>query len=179
MDGVAVAALHLAEQALADERWADAIGFAEQGSPADAKRAGELIVTAKWTYRSRAGVTVSRGLCRLTSMPTMTVQTQAILAALLHDITQPQYGLEMAKAAGLPSGTIYPILARLEREGWVESEPEDIDASAAGRRPRRYYRLTGEGARVARAEIKNTVERLHPSVSHGGRRAPGRRPAQV
>jgi len=109
----------------------------------------------------------------------MSVQTQAILAALLHDITRPQYGLEMAKAAGLPSGTIYPILARLEREGWVESEPEDIDASAAGRRPRRYYRLTGAGSRVARAEIKNTVERLHPSVSHGGRRALGGRPAQV
>jgi DNA-binding PadR family transcriptional regulator len=85
-------------------------------------------------------------------MPQMSVQTQAILAALLEDVTQRHYGLEMAKAAGLASGTIYPLLARLEREGWVESAQEDIDASAAGRRPRRYYRLTGEGARLAEAE---------------------------
>jgi PadR family transcriptional regulator, regulatory protein PadR len=105
-------------------------------------------------------------------MPKMSVQTQAILAALLQDVTRPQYGLEMAKAAGLPSGTIYPLLARLEREGWVESEPEDIDASSVGRPPRRYYRLTGEGARVARAEIKRTVDRLRPSVSRGRRPAP-------
>jgi len=104
-------------------------------------------------------------------MPKMSVQTQAILAALLQDVTRPHYGLEMAKAAGLPSGTIYPILARLEREGWVESEREDIiDASAAGRRPRRYYRLTGEGAHVARAEIDSTVKRLRPAIP-GGRTA--------
>lgn len=100
-------------------------------------------------------------------MPRMTIQTQAILATLLEDVNQPHYGLEMAKAAGLPSGTIYPMLARLEREGWVESEPENIDASVAGRRPRRYYRLTGEGEQVARAEIENTVARLRPTKRDG------------
>lgn len=103
----------------------------------------------------------------------MSVQTQAILAALLDEISAPKYGLEMAKSAGLPSGTIYPILARLERAGLIESEPEDIDASTAGRRPRRYYKLTGDGARVARAEIETTMARLVPasrtSVSPGRR----------
>jgi PadR family transcriptional regulator PadR len=112
-------------------------------------------------------------------MPLLSVQTQAILAALLQDVTRPRYGLEMAKEAGLPSGTIYPILARLEREGWVESEQEDIDASVAGRRPRRYYHLTGAGASVASAEIKNTVQRLRPGISRGRGRARGGRPAQV
>jgi len=97
----------------------------------------------------------------------MSVQTQAVLSALLEDPRQPHYGLEMAKAAGLPSGTIYPMLARLEREGLVESEMEDVDASVAGRRPRRYYRLTGDGERVAKAEIKNTVERLCPRARSG------------
>jgi PadR family transcriptional regulator len=95
-------------------------------------------------------------------MPTMSLQTQAILAALLEDVTEPHYGLEIAKAAGLPSGTIYPVLARLEREGWVESERENVDASVAGRPPRRYYRLTGDGERVAKAEIASTISRLQP-----------------
>jgi DNA-binding PadR family transcriptional regulator len=96
-------------------------------------------------------------------MRQISLQTLAILAALLEDVTKPHYGLEMAKTAGLPSGTIYPALARLEREGWVESEREDVDASVAGRRPRRYYRLTGDGERIARAEIASTVNRLQPS----------------
>lgn len=90
----------------------------------------------------------------------LTSQTQAVLAALLQDTTEPHYGLEIAKAAGLASGTIYPILARLERQKWVESEWENIDQAKEGRRRRRYYRLTGEGARVARDELAATAERL-------------------
>jgi PadR family transcriptional regulator, regulatory protein PadR len=104
-------------------------------------------------------------------MGKMSLQTQAILAALLQDFTQPHYGLEIAKAAELPSGTIYPVLARLEREGWVESELENVDASAVGRRPRRYYRLTGEGARVAKAEIASTLRRLQPGLLPSGKAA--------
>jgi PadR family transcriptional regulator PadR len=103
-------------------------------------------------------------------MARKTVQTQAILAALLTDLTRPQYGLELAKAAGLPSGTIYPMLARLEREGLVVSEVEDISASEAGRRPRRYYRLTGAGERIASTEIAATMKHLSPRTS-GGRAA--------
>jgi DNA-binding PadR family transcriptional regulator len=93
-------------------------------------------------------------------MPYLTPQTQAVLAALLHDMTEPHYGLEIAKSAGLASGTIYPILARLERQQWVESEWEQIDQSKEGRRRRRYYRLTGEGAHVARDALAATAEQL-------------------
>lgn len=93
-------------------------------------------------------------------MPHLSSQTQAVLAALLRDMTEPHYGLEIARAAGLASGTIYPILARLERQKWVESEWEQIDESAEGRRRRRYYRLTGEGARAAGQELAETAERL-------------------
>jgi len=92
----------------------------------------------------------------------MTWQTQAILSVLLRDPRSAHYGLEMGKAAGLASGTIYPILARLERAGWVESEIEDIDPKMAGRRARRYYRLTSEGAAAARAEISSTLEKVRP-----------------
>jgi len=89
----------------------------------------------------------------------MTLQTELVLGALLASPTEPHYGLEIAKQAGLASGTIYPILARLERSGWVESQWEDIDPAAAGRRPRRYYRLTAEGEAAARAQLAGTSER--------------------
>jgi PadR family transcriptional regulator, regulatory protein PadR len=98
-------------------------------------------------------------------MPRSTWQTQAVLAALLHDVARPHYGLEMGKAAGLPSGTIYPILARLERAGWVKSELEQIDPKAAGRRARRYYTLTARGETFARTEISSTLDRLQPTPS--------------
>ena len=88
------------------------------------------------------------------------VQTQDVLAALLAEPSHQRYGLDLAKEAGLPSGTIYPILARLESRGWIESEWEDIDPVVEGRRPRRYYRLTGEGEAAARRELEETARRL-------------------
>jgi PadR family transcriptional regulator, regulatory protein PadR len=96
----------------------------------------------------------------------MTLQTQAVMSALLDDLSRPHYGLELARAAGFASGTIYPILARLERAGWVHSELEDIDPKIAGRRPRRYYTLTKEGEEVARTEISATLERLQSTPHH-------------
>ncbi|MGH1555978.1 PadR family transcriptional regulator [Streptomyces sp. L7] len=55
----------------------------------------------------------------------MTLQTQLVLRALLEDPARLRYGLELCELAGLPSGTIYPILARLEQVGWLESSWED------------------------------------------------------
>jgi PadR family transcriptional regulator, regulatory protein PadR len=113
--------------------------------------------------KSSPGIVDGARVCRLARMGRMTWQTQAILSALPQDTDNPHYGLEMGKAAGLASGTIYPILARLERAGWVESELEDIDPKVAGRRARRYYRLTAEGKSLAGAEISNTLEQLRPA----------------
>ncbi len=76
----------------------------------------------------------------------MTLQTVAVLRVLLDDPLGEHYGLEIAKAAELPSVSLYPILARLERERWVASDWEQIDEHEAGRRRRRYYRLTANGA---------------------------------
>lgn len=91
-----------------------------------------------------------------------------MLAALLRNPTERRYGLEISKEAELASGTIYPILARLETAGWVESEWEKVDQSAAGRRARRYYWLTGEGARVARASLRETEVRLRGVLRPAG-----------
>ena len=85
--------------------------------------------------------------------PRMTMATQLVLLALLAEPTEELYGSEIGDAAGLMSGTVHPILARLEGAGWVESRWEDVDPQVAGRPARRYYRLTGEGTRHARAEL--------------------------
>ena len=94
--------------------------------------------------------------------PRMTLQTQAVLAVLLEDISAGSYGLEISKQAKLPSGTIYPILARLQRAGWVTSAWEDIDPAKEGRPARRIYRLTSSGAERARQAQVETMRRIAP-----------------
>ncbi|MFJ1969328.1 PadR family transcriptional regulator [Streptomyces sp. NPDC087903] len=80
----------------------------------------------------------------------MTLQTQLVLRALLENPDRQRYGLELCELAGLPSGTIYPILARLEQTGWVESIWEDPAVyEKSGRPRRRFYRITHEGAEQA------------------------------
>ena len=66
-------------------------------------------------------------------------------------------GAEISKALDLSSGTMYPLLGRLEKNGWVSSEWEVIDQAAAGRPRRRFYKLTGLGqtsANKALAELQ-------------------------
>jgi DNA-binding PadR family transcriptional regulator len=62
-------------------------------------------------------------------------------------------GRSAGLAAGLQPGTAYPILLRLEHEGWVASRWEDIDPRAEKRPARRYYRLTAGGAAEASAAL--------------------------
>ena len=81
----------------------------------------------------------------------MTAPLQRVLRAFLEDPAAPRYGYDLMKAAGLPSGTLYPMLARLEDQKLVTSAWETPQAE--GERPRRYYQLTGEGIRVARLEL--------------------------
>jgi PadR family transcriptional regulator PadR len=106
--------------------------------------------------------------------PRMTLQVQLVLAEMLSEPAEPRYGLDMSAATGLPSGTIYPILARLERIGWVDSGWEDPDAHIAEGRPRRrYYRLTREGAECA-DEALQAIQRARKTATRAWRiPAPG------
>ncbi len=61
-----------------------------------------------------------------------------------------RFGFEVMEVTGLPSGTVYPALRRLERDGLAQSdwEPED-EATQAARPARRYYRITSSGKALA------------------------------
>jgi PadR family transcriptional regulator, regulatory protein PadR len=92
--------------------------------------------------------------------PRISLATLKVLTAMLSEPEEPWYGLELAKTAGLKSGTIYPILARLEAARWLRSEWEDVDPAVVGRPQRRLYRLTGEGAAMAHAARQAHVDSL-------------------
>ena len=59
------------------------------------------------------------------------------------------YGFDIIDSTGLPSGTVYPALSRLERDGFVKSAWENEQVARGDGRPaRRYYRLTAPGIRA-------------------------------
>ena len=77
----------------------------------------------------------------------LTYPTSLVLQALLQG---HHHGFDIMDAVGLPSGTVYPILRRLDAEGLVKSrwEKEGV-ARREQRPPRRYYELTSAGRIVA------------------------------
>jgi len=56
------------------------------------------------------------------------------------------YGFSVMELTGLPSGTVYPALRRLERDGLIRSQWERQSiADKEQRPPRKYYRITRPG----------------------------------
>jgi PadR family transcriptional regulator, regulatory protein PadR len=107
-------------------------------------------------------------MCRVSGMK-MTGPLERVLSAFLADPAAARYGYDLMNAARLPSGTLYPLLARLERQKLVESAWEVPEQE--GQRPRKYYRLTGEGIRVARLELAQISARSHRAPARPGRPA--------
>jgi DNA-binding PadR family transcriptional regulator len=65
------------------------------------------------------------------------------------------YGYTVMEVTGLPSGTVYPALRRLERDQLIQSQWERQSvADAALRPPRKYYRLTRSGEVTLEASRK-------------------------
>lgn len=95
----------------------------------------------------------------------VTPKMAQILKIFLEDHEQPRYGFELMRLTNQPSGTMYPILATLEQAGWLESRPEDVDPSAVGRRPRRIYVLTSNGAILAAARLEALSEAYRPPAN--------------
>lgn len=94
--------------------------------------------------------------------PKMTIPTQLVLRALLTAGTE-LYGLQIIKATGLAGGAVYPLLARLERFGWLQSRWENINQIAEGRPRRCYYQFTPDGE--ARASTALARARVHVTLT--------------
>lgn len=95
----------------------------------------------------------------------ITPATVDVLDCLLES-TEPTWGLSIIKRSTRPAGSVYPILERLERSGWVSSEWED-DVDRSGPR-RRMYRLTPDGLVAARATVS---ARRKPETARAARTA--------
>jgi len=84
----------------------------------------------------------------------MTQSTIMILGFFLERLTNETAGSDVFKATGIASGTLYPILHRLEKQGWLRSRLEEIDPNIEGRPRKRLYRLTGAGEQAANERLK-------------------------
>lgn len=96
-------------------------------------------------------------------MPTLSYAALFILQALEQGF---RFGFDIMDVTGLPSGTIYPALRRLEAMGYVTSDWESDAAARKANRPRRrYYELTKAGRQqLGEAESRyRAVARLFPT----------------
>jgi len=71
-------------------------------------------------------------------------------ALILQTIDQGcRYGFDVMDQTGLPSGTVYPALRRMESDGLITSQWESEKKATAEQRPaRKYYRITRIGSQV-------------------------------
>jgi DNA-binding PadR family transcriptional regulator len=80
------------------------------------------------------------------------------------------HGFEIVDVTGYPTGTVYPALRRLERDGYVRSCWEaERTATREGRPARRYYELTASGVTVLDAALHRLMTldaaRLRPRTA--------------
>lgn len=106
----------------------------------------------------------------------MSADTLRMLGAMLEDPIAWHYGLGLSDAAKIPAGSIYPMLARLEKSDWLESRWEEAGPENEGRPRRRLYRLTGHGERAALVEL-DEIAKVARRVKRkrGTRRSPKER----
>jgi PadR family transcriptional regulator len=87
----------------------------------------------------------------------LTYPTAAVLLAIR---SGHRYGFDIMDVTGLPDGTVYPILRRLERRGVLAGKWEDETTAKHDQRPqRRYYALTPVGEE-SMADVEARFPRL-------------------
>jgi DNA-binding PadR family transcriptional regulator len=90
----------------------------------------------------------------------MSGPTLKLLKLLLENPQEGRSGAQISKATGIGSGTMYPLLQRLELAKWIEGDWEDVNPADAGRPKRRFYKLTPTGqvgATKALAELQTAA----------------------
>jgi PadR family transcriptional regulator PadR len=86
----------------------------------------------------------------------VTYPTTLVLHALASGCS---HGFDVIDATGLASGTVYPILRRLESERLVSARWESVSIAREEQRPpRRYYELTAEGLKVLETALERYRE---------------------
>jgi DNA-binding PadR family transcriptional regulator len=83
-----------------------------------------------------------------------------LFTALLGDADRWRYGYDLSRETGLASGTLYPILMRLTEQKLLETAWEPSDEP--GRPPRHIYRLTADGAVLARQRLTAPATKVVP-----------------
>lgn len=102
----------------------------------------------------------------MTSPVRLTHSTTLVLVALARGV---RHGFDLLDETGLQSGTVYPILRRLESAGLVRSRWEAVArARAEGRPPRRYYELSGAGAEALEEAVALHPDAARAMVPRGG-----------
>lgn len=95
------------------------------------------------------------GCVNWTVRPTLrerkTRQTRAILDVLMSSKIQQHYGYSIMASTGLTSSTVYPILNRMEADGWVVATWHRAPKGP----PRKVYKMTDYGMRAATAWINS------------------------
>src|SRR5215472_8693751 len=91
-----------------------------------------------------------------------------VLRPFLEDPQARRYGFDLMQRTNMASGSLYPILARLERAGWLIRETDDIDPTREGRPARKYYKISAEGERLARRSLATLSAELRPPSARPG-----------
>jgi PadR family transcriptional regulator PadR len=107
----------------------------------------------------------------------LTANVARVLQVFLEDPSEPRYGFDLMQVLGLASGTLYPILARLESAGWIIGKREVINPTEAGRSPRRTYLLTPDGVELAGNAVRRLQSQLRLGSAWRGVALPGEAPA--
>jgi PadR family transcriptional regulator len=92
----------------------------------------------------------------------LTPKMADVLKVFLEDPAKGRYGYELMGITGMSSSYLYPALAKLEKAGVLIAGREDIDPHAAGRPPRRVYRISGAAVGPARTQLAALSERYRP-----------------
>jgi PadR family transcriptional regulator PadR len=77
--------------------------------------------------------------------PRLSHQSLQVLRVFFDEPKESFAGADIWRRTGILAGTLYPILARFEAAGWLDSDWEQLSASEAGRPRRRLYALTPKG----------------------------------
>ena len=89
-------------------------------------------------------------------MPPTRPLSLATVAVLKSVADGTRFGFDIMDATGLPSGTVYPILGRLEKTELLRGKWEAVSAARKDKRPpRRYYEISGAGARALAESIEH------------------------